>query len=270
MALPGFKTISLLFIFPFLFFHHPCYSWEFPGDITFMGLEKLSAEIKKSVFAVQMEGNLSNADKTDDFIPLGSGFLISKNSFVLAITCDHVVKKPIELGRKLLIGLNTKDGYKRFRCDVIVRDTGNDLAILQPKKENSMDTVELKNLVLDEKFLAKNSSIIEGRGVIIPGYPFGLGAELDENHPVIKFGIVAQFTGKPFFLIDGVSNPGNSGSPVFDLKEAKFVGMVNSFRNDFIGLYDQNGQLTANLPYNSGLSQALSSEIIINAIDKIK
>jgi hypothetical protein len=32
--------------------------------------------------------------------------------------------------------------------------------------------------------------------VVISGYPLALGVEDDKNHPVIRLGIIAQFTGK--------------------------------------------------------------------------
>jgi len=241
------------------------YSWTFPEDFVFVGLEKIAKDVKKSVFAVQTEGNLQNENKDDDYISLGTGFLMSKNNFVLGITCEHVIrnKKPI------LIGLNTSKGLERFECIVIFIDQEQDIAILVPQKPTPSTDVELMNLILDNKYLAKGEGIVEGRGIIIPGYPLGLGIEHDENNPIIKFGIVAQYTGTDHFLVDGAANPGNSGSPVFDLRAGKFIGMVQSYKTDFIELFDKEGQLTARLPYNSGLSSALSSSVILKVLENV-
>jgi len=241
------------------------YSWTFPEDFVFVGLEKIAKDVKKSVFAVQTEGNLQNENKDDDYISLGTGFLVRKNNFVLGITCEHVIrnKKPI------LIGLNTSKGLERFECIVIFIDQEQDIAILVPQKPTPSTDVELMNLILDNKYLAKGEGIVEGRGIIIPGYPLGLGIEHDENNPIIKFGIVAQYTGTDHFLVDGAANPGNSGSPVFDLRAGKFIGMVQSYKTDFIELFDKEGQLTARLPYNSGLSSALSSSVILKVLENV-
>jgi hypothetical protein len=78
--------------------------------------------------------------------------------------------------------------------------------------------------------------------VIVPGYPLSLGIEDGRNNPVVRLGIIAQFTEKDYFLVDGVASPGNSGSPVFALnyKNHKLVGMITSFVNDRIQLFDEN------------------------------
>ncbi len=246
------------------------YSWTFPDDFVFVGLEKMAKDIKKSVFAVQTEGNLQNEKKDDDYISLGTGFLLLRNNIVIGVTCAHVIRSVVMNKKPILIGLNTGKGFERFKCEVAFYDEKQDMAILIPKKPTPSTEVELKNLVLDSKYLAKGEEIAEGRGIIIPGYPLGLGIEHDENHPIMKFGIVAQYTGGDHFLVDGVANPGNSGSPVFDLRVAKFIGMVQSYKNDYIELFDRNGQLSTRLPYNSGLSSALSASVISKALEKIK
>ena len=115
-----------------------------------------------------------------------------------------------------------------------------------------------------------DGSLVEGRGVMIPGYPLALGVEDDKNHPVIRLGMIAQFTGKSYFLIDGVASHGNSGSPVFALtyKNPKLVGMVTSYLTDTITLLDEAGNLAAKLPYNSGIARAVKMQVIVDALQK--
>lgn len=97
----------------------------------------------------------------------------------------------------------------------------------------------------------------------------GIGAKHNENNPVIRFGIVAQYSSNDkTFLIDGVANLGNSGSPIFDTKETKFIGMVTSYKSDSINLFNQKHELVAKLPYNSGLSTAISSTVIANILEE--
>jgi hypothetical protein len=103
-----------------------------------------------------------------------------------------------------------------------------------------------------------------------PGYPLALGVEDDKNHPVIRLGMIAQFTGKNFFLIDGIASHGNSGSPVFALnyEKPKLVGMVTSYITDRINLLDEGGQTVAQLPYNSGIARAVKMQVIVDALKK--
>jgi hypothetical protein len=124
--------------------------------------------------------------------------------------------------------------------------------------------------MFQEEMFDDGSSIVEGRGVIIPGYPLALGLENDKNQPVIRIGIVAQFTGRDYFLVDGIASHGNSGSPVFAIRPGadKLIGMVTSHVADKISLFDENGQLTAQLPYNSGLARAVTMKAIRQAIQE--
>ena len=92
------------------------------------------------------------------------------------------------------------------------------------------------------------------------GFPLRIGSELAHNLPVVRKGIIAQgLSADGHFLIDGIASHGNSGSPVFDLNNAKFLGIVAAFQNDFINAFDENGQIVASFPYNSGLSVCISA-----------
>lgn len=249
--------------------------WSFPDDFTFVGLEKYAQELKKNVFSVQIEGDLQNADKADDYKIVGSGFLITKNNFIIGITCKHVVSKffKMENGKflyikNIFIGLDTNEGFRRFSVDVGYVSGDNDFCLLLPKKERPEEKVILQNLVLNDGYLGNPDLIIEGKGVLIIGYPLGLGVEYDQNFPVSRIGIIAQYTKRNYFLIDAVANLGNSGSPVYSLRDGKIVGMVTSFKTDHIPLFDEDKNLVAALPYNSGLSSALPVDVIKKALDE--
>lgn len=269
------KSIAIFLLF-FLMMAPFLYAWNFPDDFTFVGLEKRTQELKKNVFAVQIEGDLENSKEDDDYKIIGSGFLISKNKIIVGITCAHVISKYIEIekGKKIkykkqiYMGLDTTDGFKRFSVDVLSIDSGHDFALLLPKKDKPEDSVILSNLVFNDSYLGQNDLIVEGKGILIIGYPLGLGIEYNKNFPVVKFGIVAQYTKQNYFLIDGIANHGNSGSPVYSLKDGKIIGMVTAFKPDHIPLFDQDENIVAMLPYNSGLSSALPVEIIRNALNK--
>jgi len=252
-------------------------AWDLPGDCTFIGVEKYTQELKRNVCSILIENNLKNEDKNDDYIVAGSGFLIEKNKFVIGITCAHVISKYIKIengkiicNKEMYIGLDTTDGFKRFGFNIVYIDTNNDFALLLPKKDSPQSAITLTNIVLNESYLGNNDLIIEGKGVLIIGYPLGLGIEYNKNFPVSKIGIIAQYTKQNYFLIDAVANPGNSGSPVYSLKDGKIIGMITAFRADSVPLFDENGKLVAALPYNSGLSNALPIEIIKKAIEGLR
>ena len=269
----------------FVFFLVPSilYAWAESGDITFLGMEKYAQEVKKNVFALQIEGNLTNEEKKDDYKVLGSGFLIQKNKYVVGITCKHLILKyvttekgkikvvdgEIQLNQPMYIGLDTEQGYRRFRIKVLYIDGAHDFVLLLPQKDKIEDKVILKNLVLNDSYLGENNLIEEGKGILVIGYPLRLGVDYNRNFPVVNFGIISQYKKQENFLIDASVNTGNSGSPVFSLKDAKIIGMITSYTNATTPLYDKNKNLVATLPYNSGLANALSVGVIKKALDEL-
>ena len=262
-------SVVVLIIFVFIW-NTPAYSINIPQDITFVGLDYLGETVNKSVFAVQIEKDRRSPFDDNVFINIGTGFLIGKDNTVLGVTCAHVIRPALLKNKTIFIGLNTEKGFKRCKCDVKYIDDKHDVAVIIPHRPDDDIDSKLQNIVFSTNLFGKKQNIREGRGVIVPGYPLGLGLEYDENHPILKFGIVAQYSGRDSFLIDAVANPGNSGSPVFELKERKIIGMVQSYNKDFIDLYDKEGGLAAKIPYNSGLSQAINSEILQNIIDNLR
>lgn len=238
-------------------------------DVTFYNLEGIVEQVKRAVFCLQTEGNLSNDTDDDDWNSHGTGFLVEgKEGKLIGITCTHIVS-PIILGKKTLYaGFDTEKGYSRVVCKILYIDTTYDLTFLTFLKSSDIDSIE--NLMFaEEDFDTDNSSIVVGRGVIMPGYPLSLGIEDDGNHPVIRSGIIAQYTGKDYFLIDGFASSGNSGSPIASIKHKnyKLVGMVTSYVNDSIVLLSKNGKISAALPYNSGLARVVTMKTIKEIMD---
>lgn len=241
-----------------------------PEAVTFLGTEQHAKQLKKAVFAVQVEGNMQDQDKNNDWMLIGTGFfVVGTNGVILGITCNHVVVPPLATKRNVFLGIETEKGYVRASCNVVFQDPTNDIAILVPQRRSNQE-FQFQNLTFPDSMFDDNSSLVEGRGVIIPGYPLALGNEDDKNNPVIRIGIVAQFTGKNYFLMDGVASHGNSGSPVFTMtyKNPRLVGMITSHVADRISLLDENGQLADQLPYNSGLARAVTMKTIAEALRK--
>ena len=274
-----------LLIFVLICFLGPnlAYAWDIKKDNPFFGLEKYAKEMKRNVFALQTEGDLTNEEEKDDYILLGSGFLIQKNNYIVGITCKHLILKylvieegeikvengEIVLNRSLYMGLDTDQGYKRFRVKLAHVNESYDFVLLFPQKDKPEDKIALKNLVLKDTYLGDNTLIAEGKGILVTGYPLSLGLEYNKNFPVVNFGIISQYKNQENFLIDGSINRGNSGSPVFSLKDEKIIGMITSYRNAQIPLFDENNKLVATLPYNSGLANALPVGVIKRTLDEL-
>jgi hypothetical protein len=60
-----------------------------PENVTFIGGEQVAAEIKSSVFAVQV--SRTNQSNNLVWTLLGSGFLLGRSNLTFGVTCDHVV-----------------------------------------------------------------------------------------------------------------------------------------------------------------------------------
>jgi S1-C subfamily serine protease len=237
--------------------------------VSFVGVEQFSNLIKRTVFCVQTKGNQTDDNPNNDWIPVGSGFLVKgDNKHIYGVTCKHVVLKPLEKKKIIYAAIETDKGFRRARCLVDHIDNQYDFAILSPQKKKR-EMIKMENLTFSLDHFASNDELIEGRALIIPGYPLGIGTIGDENHPVIRMGIIAQYSDKDFFLIDGIASHGNSGSPVFLLKEKKVAGILTSHLSDYISLMDENGRIAARLPYNSGIGRALVGNKIYNALKEL-
>jgi S1-C subfamily serine protease len=245
--------------------------------VPFLGIEDVAGKAKKTVFSIQINVGAKEGSKDQQWKPLGSGFFVKGTgdpNTLLGITCEHIVAESEKANKPIFIGLSTDKGYRRFKCKVLSRDQKIDVAVLA-FLEDPNDKIKLRpdvTMVFPPESFGDANSLIEGCGVIIAGFPLGLGVEVDKEYPVIRMGIVAQYTGKKTFLIDCVANPGTSGSPVIAVKFEKnqLLGMITSYKPDFIDLFDDKHNLAARLPYNAGLAQAVTADEILKCIAKVK
>ena len=234
------------------------------GKATFNDLSKKIAELKRS--SVSIESAYKNLT---GIISLGSGFIATKHGVNYAVTNFHVIKN-IPKDHQIFIGMNVGMKKQYVKAQQIYFDEKLDIAVMRLgetfyfMKDLLPDSSLFNPSRLGVSMFEESKEIKEGDGVILIGYPLGIGSELTGNQPMSRIGIISQSVNKTTntFFIDGIASHGNSGSPVFNAETGKLLGMIIGFPNDFITAYDETGQLVARLPYNSGLSLCITAEAI--------
>ncbi len=174
-------------------------------------------------------------DFTPDKQSLGSGFIISKDGYLL--TNRHVVKDADEI----IVRLSDR---REFKAELIGMDKRSDLALLKIDDEN-----------LPVVKIGKSSKLEAGEWVLAIGSPFGF------EHSVTA-GIVSA-TGRslpnenyvPFIQTDVAINPGNSGGPLFNM-DGEVVGI--------------NSQIFSRTGGYMGLSFAIPVDVAMRVADELK
>lgn len=173
----------------------------------------------------------------------------------------------------LIVGFNSTSGKVSFLATLLKSDSTKDVAVLSftdyYQSSTVIDTTDFKfqQSAVGTSVFGDSIDTVEGAGVIIVGFPLGLGSEITGNRPISRIGIVAQsLSPAGTFIIDATTSHGNSGSPVFNLQSGKLIGMILGFPADRISAYDEYGSLIASLPYNSGLTFCISAREILKLI----
>lgn len=174
-------------------------------------------------------------DFTPDKQSLGSGFIISKDGYLL--TNRHVVKDADEI----IVRLSDR---REFQAELIGMDKRSDLALLKIDDDN-----------LPVVKIGKSNNLEAGEWVLAIGSPFGF------EHSVTA-GIISA-TGRslpnenyvPFIQTDVAINPGNSGGPLFNM-DGEVVGI--------------NSQIFSRTGGYMGLSFAIPIDVAMRVADELK
>lgn len=166
---------------------------------------------------------------------LGSGFIISKNGYVL--TNNHV----IEGAETVIVRLNDR---REFIAEIVGTDPRSDVAVLK------LDATDLPVAKI-----ADSDDVTRGQWVVAIGSPFGFDYS-------VTAGIVSA-TGRalpdesyvPFIQTDVAINPGNSGGPLFNL-DGEVVGI--------------NSQIFTRSGGFMGLSFAIPMNLAMNVAEQIQ
>lgn len=261
------KTSYLLFFLV----SAPSAAQDFRDDIPFFDLKSTIKEVKRSVVSIEA---LARADDINRINPtlLGSGFVTMKTGNPYAITNYHVVRN-IPQTHRILVGVNFAQGKAYFIASLLSADPKSDIAVLAVKDSIlsrlsvPRDSLKLNQVTVDLPMYSDTSEMLEGEAVVIVGFPLGIGSEIVSNEPVSRIGIVAQSLNiNDTFLLDATASHGNSGSPVFNIRNNKLMGMIVGFRNDYIEAFDETQQVVARLPYNSGICLCISARAIMKIL----
>lgn len=166
---------------------------------------------------------------------LGSGFIISKDGYVL--TNHHVVNNASEIVVKL------KD-RRELLAKLIGSDESTDVALLK---------VDAKDLPVVE--IGSPEQLQVGEWVLAIGTPFGFDQSVTAGIVSAKGRSLPDGNYVPFIQTDVAINPGNSGGPLFNM-QGKVVG-INS------QIYSRSGGYM-------GLSFAIPIDVAMNVTEQIK
>jgi len=166
---------------------------------------------------------------------LGSGFVISKDGYILTNT--HVIKDADEVTVRL-------PDRREFPATIVGSDDRSDVALLK---------IDADDLAVAR--IGKSSDMKPGNWVLAIGSPFGL------EHSVTA-GIVSAIGRSlpnenytPFIQTDVAINPGNSGGPLYNLD------------GDVVGI---NSQIYSRTGGYMGLSFAIPIDLAMNVVEQIK
>ena len=166
---------------------------------------------------------------------MGTGFVVAKGNYV--ITNSHVVPDDLDVERKeeLVVFIGSGKKAKHRSVKLVKRDRVHDLALLK-----------VLDFQLPAMSLGVMKQVREGNLYAFTGFPIGAVLGL---YPVTHRGIVSAISPvaipvssteqldvkmirrlqNPFNIIqlDATAYPGNSGSPLYDVKTGAVVGVIN-------------------------------------------
>ena len=153
---------------------------------------------KMSPVVVYLEVNGTNYFGQDTQMGQGSGFIISKDGYVL--TNHHVVKGSSSVKVRLSSG-------KTYNGEVIGIDDSLDVAVVKIKAKN-----------LPYAKLGASEDMRVGDWVVAIGNPFGLSHSVTSGIISAKNRALGSGPYDDYLQTDASINPGNSGGPLFNLK----------------------------------------------------
>ena len=139
---------------------------------------------------------------------LGSGFIISKDGYVL--TNNHVISGADEI----FISLSDED-KQEYKAKVVGKDDNTDIALIKIQSDRDDFPVAV---------LGDSDSLEIGDWIIAIGNPFGFGHTLTQGIVSAKARVIGAGPYDNFIQTDAAINPGNSGGPLINM-DGEVVGI---------------------------------------------
>lgn len=167
---------------------------------------------------------------------LGSGFIISKDGYVL--TNNHVVAGADEIFVRL-------SDRRELAAELVGADPRSDLALLKVEAGADLPVVRM----------GKSSELKTGEWVLAIGSPFGFEYSVTAGIVSAKGRSLPKESYVPFIQTDVAINPGNSGGPLFNLK------------GEVVGI---NSQIFTRSGGFMGLSFAIPVDVAMDVVEQLK
>ncbi|MGY8810098.1 MAG: DegQ family serine endoprotease [Pseudomonadales bacterium] len=167
---------------------------------------------------------------------LGSGFIISKDGYVL--TNNHVIADADEIYVRL-------SDRREMEAKLVGADPRSDLALLKIDAGDDLPVVKI----------GKSADLKPGEWVLAIGSPFGFDYSVTQGIVSAKGRSLPNENYVPFIQTDVAINPGNSGGPLFNL-DGEVVGI--------------NSQIFTRSGGFMGLSFAIPMDVAMDVVEQLK
>lgn len=178
---------------------------------------------------------LEDAPQGNGVRPLGSGFIISTDGYIL--TNAHVIAD----AQQIIVRLADR---REVSADVVGSDRRSDVALLKIDAEG-LPTVQIGN----------PDRLKVGEWVLAIGSPFGFESSATAGIVSAKGRNLPNENYVPFIQTDVAINPGNSGGPLFNL-DGEVIGI--------------NAQIFSGTGGFMGLSFAIPIDLAMDIVDQLK
>ena len=155
--------------------------------------------------------------KNGQVFSMGTGFLVSSEGHIL--TCAHVIRGADEVQARIRC-LGVADSW--FTCE-IMKPVAVDIDMALLKVEGtSFSHVSLR---------PSHEPIADSEAIFLPGYPFGSRltrgdhGSLEISHSFGRVISIQQVQGQSIMYMDIKGLSGNSGSPVFSMRDGRVIGI---------------------------------------------
>lgn len=222
----------------------------------------------------------------------GTGFVIDtiKSPGLLIVTNKHILqykeKDKVINSNNIRVKINLSGLEPTiYSAEIVALHDYYDLALLRPlrlekipkditeEKSNEKKYFKWKtrNILLEDSII-NDGDIKEGLDVFYSGFPLQLGSREIQNYPIARRGMIAQvIPSEQTIIIDGFVSSGNSGSAVYCIVDngIKLLGIMVGYMPDKFISYDEHGNISSLVSFNSGLSVVIKAPVVRNFIYKL-